>query len=80
MPSQAFPNPCNQEICFTTNAPSNTQILSIYKANGICVFQQNVGSIQTFCFDSSQLTNGIYLAKIDQDKFEEVLHRFVVQH
>lgn len=80
LPSQAFPNPCNQEICFRTNAPSNNQRLSIYNANGICVFQRNVGSMQTFCFDSSQLTNGIYLAKIDQDKFDKLLQRFVVQH
>jgi hypothetical protein len=80
LPSQAFPNPCNQEICFTTNAQSSHQRLSIYNANSICVFQQNMGSMQTFCFDSSQLPNGIYLAKIEQDKFGTMLQRFVVQH
>ncbi len=63
-----FQNPVTNNIIIPMNRNSNVQILS---TSGQIVYSQNFGG--TIDIDTTQLSNGIYLLKVESDNVNRVV-------
>jgi hypothetical protein len=76
----AFPNPCNNDITFSSLLANDTKLLSIFASDGTLVYQSKLTSKQYFRYDSSALPDGIYVARLLAGNGSTQLEKFVVKH
>jgi hypothetical protein len=76
----AFPNPCNNNINFSTALIGDNKQLRIFASDGTLVYQCKLTSNQYFQYDSSALPDGIYMASLSARNGSIQHERFVVKH